>query len=216
MQILSRPHRCRVLKRTAAILAALVTMLAVPNAVLATTIIDTGAVPSNPAPGLTLGRTSESFQNLAGKFTLSGPTTITSVKGWIAEEESAGNLRIAIGTSPGDALYSGVYAGIGGSGLSQWTGLTGLGWSLEAGDYWVSFLAEEGFQGWMSWGVPHPLSAYANQVSDGDKAGAWSALEAPYQLGVRIEAADRAPDGGSMIAMCGLVFAGIIVLTRKR
>lgn len=202
---------------TFAAIAAII--LSMPCQTLAGTIVDTGPGASGWTGGTgLLNDPTWAYQNIAIEFTLTSATNITSVEGWISEGEgSSGNLTIGIGTSPGDLLFSGTYESQILPKINQWTGLTGLDWSLEAGTYWVSFLPNAGFLASMPGGAPQPTSRYAFSQTNNPPWNIYnySGLETDA-LGLRISGeAHSVPDGGENVLLVGSVFVVLAGLRRR-
>jgi hypothetical protein len=123
-------------------LATLIAALAlVPGAASAATIVDTGPGTSIPA------RAIYAYQRLAAEFTLTSETTIDSIKGFVRGYDSSinGLLKIGIaadrGDVPGAELFS---TSLAPSATVGWQGNSGLGWTLAAGSYWVTFANDAG------------------------------------------------------------------------
>lgn len=193
-----KSHRFR-----ASFVATMATILSFPCLTLADTIVDTG--PGDLiATGVVLSAPdiNGNYQSLAGKFSLTSATSVTSVEGWIGQDffNSSGSLVISVGLSPGDALFSGSVLTSQGMSDSHWMGLTGLDWSLGAGDYWVTFSATGGFSGWMSTMATNPLPNYA--YFNSEEFG-W--VENPsLNLGVRIMGGSNSvPDGSATLVLFG-------------
>jgi len=169
----------RLSTRFVAVIAAAI--LSIPCQTFAGTIVDTG-----PGDSITAGAAlyPGGPQRLAGKFSVTSATTINSVEGWIGQHNlnSTGSLTISVGLSQDIALFSGTISTPQlGRIAAQWTGLTGLNWSLAAGDYWVTFAGNGGFDGFMPYGAPNPLIHYSYNNS----AAGWFD-EPSLDFGVRI------------------------------
>ena len=162
---------------------------------MATYVVDTGT-PS-------VGGTNWSLrpgQSLAGFFTLTSATVVTSVEGFIdpfVEDfrdpfVTIANLSVTIysdGPVPGPSrgLYSYAFKANPALKTGAWQGVFGKSQLLAAGGYWVGF-ATDGFSA-MRGSAPTPLAKYAF----GTDSGGWS--ESGYlTVGVRI-AGTPAVDG---------------------
>ena len=95
-----------------------------------------------------------SVQTLAAHFSVSETTHITSVLGWLApgyDDTVTISLLQSSGAPgpnalPGQALQSASFAfarlpGDSDYYYSRWAGVSGLDWTIAAGDYWISFAA---------------------------------------------------------------------------
>ena len=194
-------------------------VLTVPRQMLADTIVDTDQGISGWTGGKSLFNDPDgAYQNLAMEFTLISATNITSVEGWISEANgSNGSLTIGIGTTPGDLLFSGMYQSQTLPEINQWTGLTGLDWYLEAGTYWVSFIANTGFSASMPGSAPLPTSRYAVSQTFNPSWNVYNydGLETDA-LGLRVSGdVQSIPDTGVNIFMFGGVLVGLAGLRRR-
>lgn len=190
-----------VIKRFLAILA----LLGLVPLAQATTIVDTGAYNcaggvGTSCGGSTLFRYNTDYQYLSAKFSLADAAVVSSVEGWMNTFGSIGDtLTIAIygdgGQIPNVAnqLYSqafSIYAPVSQDGYGNaWQGLSGLGWLLSAGNYWISFEVRSGqdYWGYMpsgTWGAPNPLADEAFQYSGN---GATWLQDDGMNIGVRIQ-----------------------------
>lgn len=161
------------------------TALATPAAAA---LIDTGTPTSGASYSMV------STQSLAGLFTLSEQTLITSVQGFIGSNFNA-NGSIAIysgGVNPdfGSLLFSANYAifstaFVSGPVPGTWQGVFGVNQILAAGQYWAVF-GSDSPNGRMFLYAPNPLSQYAVQTS-----GGWTQLGSQAGLGVRIDGIAR-------------------------
>lgn len=171
----------------------------------ATTIVDTGAYNcvggvGTSCGGNTLFNDGSNYQYLAAKFSLSDNAVLSDVEGWMQADGWLGKtLTIAIygdgGQVPNaaDQLYSqafSIYAPASQDGYGNaWQGLSGLGWLLSAGNYWISFEVRSGqdYWGYMpsgSWGAPTPLADEAFQYSGNGTT--WLQYDS-MNIGVRIQ-----------------------------
>ncbi|MBC2661375.1 PEPxxWA-CTERM sorting domain-containing protein [Novosphingobium flavum] len=144
--------RKKIIGLTSATLATLMAPMAE-----AATLVDTGT-PTTLGSALAPGGT------LAGKFTLGSASTITGVQGYIG---GAGGHTITVslfgpGTLPSYAntLQTTSFTSTGSTG--SWQGVSGLNWSLAAGDYWIGF--DSNGNDAMGGGSPNPLRSYAYGV----------------------------------------------------
>lgn len=155
-------------------------------------LIDTG--PNlQQAAGLVLSTNGTTHQWLAGKITLTDSTTITEIDGWMGGNNS-GYAKIQLTTNldgiPGSTLFEDDFF-VPQSNLNQlsvsWQGVTNRAWSVSAGTYWVTFLAEDGFIGFMPNNFPilaAPLEKY--EVNYTDNQGIWLKNYSIGELGVRV------------------------------
>ena len=162
------------------------TAFATPAA--AAILVDTGTPTSGASYSMV------STQSLAGLFTLSEQTLITSVQGFIGSNFNA-NGSIAIysgGVNPdfGSLLFSANYAifstaFVSGPVPGTWQGVFGVNQILAAGQYWAVF-GSDSPNGRMFLSAPNPLSQYAAQIP-----GGWNQLGSQAGLGVRIDGIAR-------------------------
>lgn len=146
-----------------------------------------------------------SWEFLAGEFTLTEKTTITSIEGWMHINDG-GNLVAAIytgaGTVPGSMLYSSPFA-VAAEPYPQtaWRGVMGLNWVLEPGTYWVSFEGTGSAWATMWRDSEHPLEHEAFWSSSN---GYWIGY---YHLGmgVRINHSVVPIPGSFLILSSGLL-----------
>ena len=155
----------------------------------ATTIVDTGT-PTEVGGGSSLVNTGGRFQRLAAQFTLDRPATLTAIEGYLVGQRLRSTFHITLTTSviagfntiPGSTLFS-AQATSSSDNFADWSGLSGLNWAVNPGDYWVVFSVNPGdsFNGYMPNGAPSPVGAEAffNQGST-----QWQQKE--RGLGVRI------------------------------
>jgi hypothetical protein len=115
------------------------------------------ALPSAPAQAATLAATGAGAtncisdcstiyinQSLAGRFTLASASAISGVEGWLAAgaTQSIGITIWSGANKPTEMLYQGSFTFNVTNNTyyqSSWAGLSGVDWTLDAGDYWVSF-----------------------------------------------------------------------------
>ena len=125
----------------------------------ADTVVDTGPGPSaNFTTAWGLG----AWQWLAARFTVTQPTSISTIQGWMLNY-SANNDQTPIiakiytdgGTAPGTQLYAASFTV---NPQVGWYGPTGLQWTLPPGNYWVAF-----------------------EAADVNKTGYWVEMPAPAQ-----------------------------------
>jgi hypothetical protein len=166
----------------------------------ATLIVDTG--PGPLSGGYVLG---DEFglgtRWLAAEFTLAGAAVLTSVEGWMWAFQGTPNVQAAIytdgGEVPGSLLYTSAPFIPGATGESaDWYGVSGLGWALGAGSWWVSFQADEDIAG-MPYPSASPLSDYASRRTRFSTD--WNADDS-LGFGVRIEA-DPIPEPATLLLL---------------
>jgi hypothetical protein len=174
----------------------------------AANVVDTGSNPSGP------GIAFNSDRAYAGEFSLLGDSIINSIQGYFST--TVGSVGISVlsnaGDVPGSVLFStSLSTTVGGA---AWNGVSGLNWSLAAGDYWVAFTPDYGntlnTAPVMPGDAPYPLEAYAHT-----QYGTW--FSSPDNVGVRIDATVAAPvPEPAGIAMYALGLAGLAVVARRR
>jgi len=169
-------------------------------------IVDTGTPSLGGGWDLGNGTSFTYPQWLAAKFELLQPTTITDVLGWMYVYRTAG-LTVAIaadgGNIPGADLYSGSTVVSFNNYQSNWEGLTGLDWQLDAGTYWVKYEGAVDYYGGMDNPAPNPLGVEAFRSH---YTGGWFRQD-NLDLGVRINGhatASNVPEGGSSLVLFGL------------
>ena len=180
-------------------------------------IVDTGPGDTNPT-GLAL----DSFQFLAGRFTIAQAWEINSLEGWIAGSAVGRTATAAIysdlGNLPSTELFSAAFTDATNS-MANWTGAFGLSWLLPAGTYWATFEVRPGqtlTNGTMPGSVSNPLTRYAFFA---DVVGAWQSFGgfSPQELGFRINASDPAalPEPGTL-GLLGFGLAGAAWIRRRK
>lgn len=203
----------------AAVIAASLTQI--PAQSRASTIVDTG----HADPGVAKALLSLSpADQLAAQFTLLTPTTITSVEGWIGSltPDTPRSITIGLGAAPGSTTFSGHFQPVGGSivgdSTSQWQGVFDLNWNLDAGTYWVSFIADPelypALYAWMASDVPNPLPLYAYRTPF--SSDAWN--QPGLDFGVRINgdaSIQVVPESSTTVALLGLTVAALFYIRRK-
>ncbi len=193
------------MKNLALTLAFAFSTLATPA--MASFIVDTGTPVATPGSTSWLLAPS---QSLAGIFTLSSTTTISSVEGFIQGSGSAGAVSIYVGGSffaGGPPIFSSSFTTIGPAG--NWQGVYGRNWVLTPGTYWAAF-SSSGSDSAINT-APNPLTNYAFTNS-----GNWFQFPA-LNIGIRIADNQTAavPEPATW-AMLLFGFAGIGTMMRRR
>lgn len=96
-----------------------------------------------------------------------------------------------------------------------WFGLSGLGWELQAGTYWVAFEARkrDGFYSAIAWGAPVPLERYAAYNPSIPGYVASNSLD----IGLRVTGVSAVPEAEiSMMYLAGLTAIGALVRRRRK
>lgn len=140
--------------RTALKCAAMLALMT-PAAAAAETIVDTGTPSGDILSSLS------PTQNLAGYFSVNSAVTISRVEGFILDYSAADSLTVTLfsdGATPAadNALFSITFFSTAGE---SWKGVSGLGWAIRPGGYWLAFSADSHMA--MRDGAPSPLGAYA-------------------------------------------------------
>lgn len=156
-------------------------------------------------------------QYFAGEFDLVSSAVLNSIEGFFSTEP--GSVAISIhadgGNLPGSILYTAELAT--GTGAESWRGLAGLGWSLGAGEYWVSFKPSF-ISAYTSFGmgVATPMAQYAQgtgaYVWADEGAHAFDFLNAGVRIDATVVAVPEA--SGVLMIVAGLAMLG--GLARKR
>lgn len=138
------------------IVATIITMMGQAHAGM---IVDTGTPTGGPDWSFYAG------QYFAGKFSVSGPDTITSVEGYFSNHYgTTGNVAIALhsdtGNIPGGILCSTNLPVFQATALG-WHGVFGLHWAVTHGTYWMSFKPDSHVSGSMPGHAPNPLGECA-------------------------------------------------------
>ena len=175
-------------------------------------IVDTGPGPSGPG-GYSLRNIDGNYQHLAASFDVASDTVIDRIAGWIGSSDGIGSVEIQLfaGAAPGGTpLYTTSVAGLASAGA--WSGQSGLGWSIAAGSYSVAFVAGDGFNGWMSSGVPNPLPPQAYWFTVPLYGGAYVPA-GPLNIGLQVAAV---PEPGTYGLMAlGALAVGAAVRRRR-
>lgn len=182
----------------------------------AATIVDTGT--NDGGLYWALGSTPYGAypESLGARFTLSGDGTITSIEGYNAAYADA-NLDISIATDGGDIPGSNLYTAttfLAAEDGLQWHGISGLGWFLPAGNYWVVFSGQPSFSGYAAGRATNPLEVEAyTDIGNGQ----WYNGNA-LDIGVRIQGdvSPRVPDATPTQALLGIALLGLFGFSRRQ
>lgn len=192
--------------------AAFVSAAVVASPAAANYVVDTGTPLSNDMQ-------LSNSQSLAGYFTLSSATQVTSVEGFISGLDSVGTITIysdAATPAASNILFSTSFAILASGGT--WQGVFGQNWVLDAGSYWVGF-SNSGNGNFMKGFAPTPLPQYA--FSTGNNWTLSNPASAASAIGVRIDgnryvAAVPEPAGWAlMIAGFGAI-GGMLRIRRRK
>lgn len=160
-------------------------------------IINTGAPGSDGGYVLGYG------QGLAAEFSLSGPTTVTALEGWIGDDEepyfaTGGTIYINLLANDPDSgtnVYSGTME-LGNDMAPNWNGVSGLDLNLGAGNYWLEFTSSQANAYMPGW-APQPLPNYAFN----EYGGSWS-YNSVFDLGIQVYGTPAVPDAASSAWLC--------------
>ena len=211
-------------------IACAIILAAAPGAASAALIIDTGA-PVALGSGWSLFGTGASFQFLAAKFSLVSVTTITGIEGFIGSG-AGGTFHIGLADgadAPRNTVDAGgFYTKRATAGVSEgaWYGISGVNWSLAAGDWWVYFAVlpnghamnteggDDTLTGYMPKPAPNPLldEAFISQST-----GGWLGSDS-LDIGVRIydNTIGGVPEPAAWALMiCGFGMAGAMIRRRR-
>ena len=190
---------------------AFVSSAVVASPAAANYVIDTGTPLANDM------QLSQS-QSLAGYFTLTSATEVTSVEGFISGLDSLGTITIysdAAVPAASNTLFSNSFAIMSSGGA--WQGVFGQHWVLDAGSYWVGF-SNSGNGNWMKGFAPTPLPQYA--FSTGNIWTLSNPASAASAIGVRIDGnrfVASAPEPASWTLMiAGFGAVGGMLRNRRR
>lgn len=166
----------------------------------AVTLVDTGTPTAGRA---ILG----SGQQLAGRFTLAAPTTITAFDGYFVPTfPSFVTARLYSGGDTPDEANLLFIAPFISSGVEGWSGVSQLAWAVSPGDYWLAFEGND--RSLMRVGPPNPLQAYAFTGT-----GGW--INSPHaNIGIRVfgDLAGVVPEPGTWLLLIigfGTIGAGM-------
>lgn len=172
-------------------------------------VVDTGTSP------YTAGYSFSNNLYFAGEFTLAETTLIDSIEGYFGTNNGSVSISILSdgGDIPGSVLNGYTTSFNTTEAATDWRGASGLGWSLGAGTYWVSFTPSfvtpgAGNDASMPGFSPNPLAHYA--YSNG---GAWNPVG--YEVGLRIATAAPVPEP-SVLLMYGVGIVGLGFMVRRR
>ncbi|MFT3736137.1 MAG: hypothetical protein QM776_14135 [Rhodocyclaceae bacterium] len=156
-------------------------------------------------------------QYFAGEFDLGSAAVLNSIEGFFST--LPGSVVISIhadgGYVPGSVLYTADLAT--GTGNEAWRGLSGLDWSLDAGEYWVSFKptftsSYTSFAG----GAASPMLQYAQGKGDYQWADEGEHSFDFLGASVRIDATVSAVPEASTALMYGVGLLVLGGLARRR
>lgn len=180
-------------------------------------VVDTGPG-SNFGGGATLyddRPITTGFQQLAARFTVDAPDTITSVQGWMNWD--GGRFSFALlkdfGGLPGAPMQSvTLHLPATDINVPDWRGVGGLNWTVDAGDYWLVFADTPApGLGSMPGGAVAPLSAYASSPSL--SGNGWMRADT-LGVGVRINVLPEPPPAPVPLPPAWLLLLGGVAALR--
>lgn len=179
----------------------------------AATIVDTGT-PSGASFGFNIA------QYFAGEFTLSAQTNITSIETYfsiVASVPGGGTVTIQLlndgGNVPGPTLLYSQSFGVPDSAPLAWRGLSSLDWTVDAGTYWVAFVAS-GINAVMPGSAPNPMDQYAIW----NPASGWLEPRILIDIGARIsgDAVSEVPLPAALPLFATILAGGGLVAWRRK
>ena len=193
--------------------AAFISAAVMASPAAANYVVDTGTPLSNEI------QLSQS-QSLAGYFTLTSATQVTSVEGFIRGLDSVGTISIykdAAVPAASNILFSKSFAILASGG--SWQGVFGQNWVLDAGSYWVGF-SNSGNGNDMRGFTPNPLPQYAFSTGSVWTLSNPSSVSAASAIGVRIDGnrfvADVPEPASWALMLAGFGAIGGMLRTRRR